>query len=198
MILLSIAHNDIDRGAHNEKFNVSEYELSRKMSYACQDELRVHGVPVMVYDIGPVNPHRGAKTRTVNLHDPQLAVEIHLNSADKPGNYALCLHNRGNENTFTVSNFICGALSKLKFIQHSKVVSIPELGYDTNRYWFITKTEPPAIIVEPAFINNDAHMEWLLSGDNLSLVGKEIGKAIALWAGRKSESSEAKSRRSLA
>ena len=187
MILISVAHNSIDRGAHNEKFNVSEYELSQKMSYACLDALRNNGIGAMVFDVGPVNPHKGKKIRTVDLHEPQLALEIHLNSAPKPGNYSSVFYKSGSEQTQKLSLELSSMLGKLTKTTKPKCIGIPEPGYDTERYWFITKTCVPAIIIEPLFINNDKHMEFLLEAGNLEAVGREIGKEIALWAGLKKE-----------
>jgi len=197
MIFLSVAHDAIARGAANSKFGINEYECSQKMTQACQDALRAEGVEAMYYDIGHITPHKAPKIRAVNLHDPQLAVEIHLNSAESVGNYVSCFHNRGNEQTSMLSDYICSSVVKCTGVKRFKSVAIPEPGYDTERYWFVTKTDPPAIIVEPLFMNNDKHMEWLMTGDNIHLLGQSIGKAIALWVGRKKESSETKSQRLL-
>ena len=186
MILISIAHNAIDRGAHNETYAVSEYELSQKMSYACKDELNANGLQAMIYDIGEHNPHKAQKIRTVNMHEPQLAIEIHLNSAATIGRYSSCFYEEGDELTSKISTEFAPLMRKFSCVKAVKKIGLPCEGYDIKRYWFITDVGCPSMIFEPLFINNDEHVSWLLSVGNLEKVGRDIGRAIVNGLGNKS------------
>lgn len=186
-IMISVAHDGADdKGAVNKEFGLNEYEFSQKVSSACSAELnRLFDADVSyVYDIGQVYPHRDTKILKLKKDSPDLAIEIHLNaSTDKAINYGSVFHWGTNQLTKNIASKIVDkfdALSSKGIIPHkfNKSVSLPSEGYDTKRFWFITKTCCLAMIIEPMFISNDGACLFLNKKNSHKIIGGSVASGI--------------------
>lgn len=185
MILLSIGHSAAARGAHNKKFNVSEYDLCKVMVNSACDIMHSKAIDCVVLDANNKFPYHNHKVMVVNACKPQVAVEFHLNSYPGSGaTYSSCFFWGQNKAMSRLSAFILAncktAFEPMKWGQ-IKSVGLPEDGYDLDRYWFITETKYPALIVEPLFISNNEQAAWLTSRGAPEAVGMLIAEGILSW-----------------
>lgn len=186
MILLSVAHSASAKGAYNANFSVSEYEFSQIMTHACKVSLESNGIECDVLDVGFMKQYMSYKLNYIKRVNPELAIEIHLNSGSKTATYPMCIFYKNNDSAKRLSHMILNNL-KIGFGNQGwtnvQPLDVPteRKGFDNKRYSFVLKSTVPAIIVEPLFISNDLQCKYLMSEGALSAVGMIIGEAIISW-----------------
>lgn len=186
MILLSIAHSAIAKGAYNSTFNVSEYDCSQIMTLGCKSVLDSNDLENEVMDVGKMRPYMSYKLNYLKKVNPELAVEIHLNSGSKTADYPMCIFYKNDDSTRRCSQLILNNL-KIGFEPHGwtnvQMLDVPteRKGFDNKRFVFILKSTCPSIIVEPMFLSNDIQCKYIMSDGALNAVGMLIGEAIVTW-----------------
>lgn len=212
MIFISVAHS-VGSGAVNHTYNLQEYNCSQVMSKACADHLKTKGVEVVLYDIGKIDKQSERirlKKAEILKHNPQLALEIHLNSVepavkqtmvktdahgklytqmiygnDSPVNYSACFHLDDNESTERLSSLIINNFKigmKNKIPGGFKYFSIPSPGFNTKRFWYLTDNKKTdTVLVEPCFISNNEQAKFLMQEDYLNSIGYMVAEAIVEW-----------------
>jgi N-acetylmuramoyl-L-alanine amidase len=184
-ILLSVAHGSSSQGARNVLCGLYEYPISQVMTKSAAEVLRSGGIECLVYDCMDTFPYKNAKISKVNKEKADLSVEIHLNSFSERANYSSCFYWNGSKNGEESSRFILDSLTKelsKNGWNNSKLVAIPSPGYFLERYWFITETDTPSIIVEPLFLSNKDQAIWLSAKRNQELLGKLVGEGLLKWS----------------
>lgn len=185
MILFSVGHSKKVSGVVNEKFNVAEYELCKKIVTAAANYFSDNGISVFILDAEDKYPYHQYKISSVNMLRPEVSIEFHLNSCFEPGpDRSECIYWGKNERMKSLSLSI---LSELKLVLKNagwgktKSVGLPCPGYDIDRYWFVTEVKCPSMIVETLFLNNDKQAEWLLKEGSCESVGESIAKGVLTW-----------------
>lgn len=211
MIFISVAHS-VGTGAVNNTYKLQEYDCSQVMSKACHDHLKSKGVDCVLYDVGKVDKQserKRLKKNQILKHNPELAIEIHLNSTlpdvkssftykddkgseyykvnygnDSSVNYSSCFYWGENERTqrlssMIINNFKIGMKSKIP--GGFKYFGIPSPGFDTERFWYLTENKCDSVIVEPCFISNNEQAKFLKDESYLNSIGYMVAEAIALW-----------------
>lgn len=185
MILFSVGHSKKVSGAFNQKFKVSEYELCQKIVTSAASYFSDNGISVFLIDAENKYPYGQYKISSVNILRPDVAVEFHLNaSPHQEADYSSCFYWGQNDRMKKLSLDILSEMKSLltKFGWGTvKSVGLPCPGYDIDRYWFITETKCPSMIVEPLFLSNDEQAEWLLKEGSCESVGEAIAKGVLTW-----------------
>lgn len=185
-ILISVGHSEKAKGASNNSVGVYEYDLCKKIASSAAEVIKNSEFKCEFFDIGNVFPYHQKKVDFVNKHlDLALAIEFHLNSySGKTANYSSCFFMGNNKDMASLSECILGNI-KSGCSGHGwnniKSVGLPSAGYNIKRYWFITETKCPAMIVEPLFISNDEQAEWLNTAGACEAVGMIIAEGILKW-----------------
>ena len=191
MIFISVAHS-VGSGAFNELYNLQEYNCSQVMSKSCADHLTTNGIKNVLFDLGRVDTQskrKQIKKEQIKLYNPELAIEIHLNSESTGSvNYSSCFTWKNNDSTLELSkdiinNFRIGM--KNKIAGGFKEFVIPSDGFDVNRFWYLSDNKCNSIIVEPCFISNNEQAKYLLQESYLNSIGYMVAEAIKKWKNTK-------------
>lgn len=188
MICISIAHSSKFRGAANTLYNVNEYEISRQASRSCFEILADNGHACTLIDCGSLNDTEYSlyKTKLINSMNPQpdLAIEIHLNSSeDKNAHYGEVLYKETTKTHIskTAAESIC------QYLKDGFTKSIHPLTYkdngavaDDRGLFFLDKVHCPSIIVEGLFVSNNGHADWLKNG-GAQAYGSLVAHGLLHW-----------------
>lgn len=185
MIIVSVAHS-VGTGAYNKEIKVDEYECSQIMSQACANLLAEKGIQTFLIDAKrstfPEYKHIKKAYISKQKPQPQLALEIHLNSCDDESiNYSSCFFNLTNLKTKALSDRIVSGFQLKLFnkISHGfKSVGLPEKGYDSKRFWFINDLPCDSIVIEPCFLSNNFQATKCKDPMFLQNIGESVAEAI--------------------
>ena len=150
-VFLGVGHGGKDCGAAANGFEEADINLS--MALACRDELVHHGVEVKMSRISDEDDPLTEEIAECNAYNPDLAIDIHTNSAT------------GNADGFEVYHTIYGGTGKtLAENINAEVIAAGQnsRGVKTRKsettgkdyYGFIRQTSCPAVICEIGFIDN--------------------------------------------
>lgn len=186
MVVLSIAHSSRHVGAANARVGICEYEISARATEACAMALRSRGIQYAVIDAADMrdNAYDDFKAAVVNAMNPLLAVEIHCNSSDNAkANYGEIIHHPSSVLGQRAAECIAGRLGDtLGHSRHMwpfKGAREWSLERDKHEFFFLHRTNSPAVVCEPLFISNDEQATWLKSAGGAETMGLMIGEGIA-------------------
>lgn len=190
-IVLSVAHSHQAQGASNERFGLTEYAVSLRATEAAAAVLRQRDCPVVVLDVAhnPASRYDDIKVSAVNALNPSMAVELHCNwSSNKHANYGEVIHHPrspiGLRAAVTVADHLRDALGNTKHLWPWRGAREWSEAIDQDRFFFLERTNCPALIVEGLFISNDEQAEWLASPGGAEAYGALVGEGIALFIER--------------
>lgn len=194
MVIISVAHSSVARGAHNKKINISEYDVSKKASLSCFQYLQDNEVPCVLFDVGPwsADSYLIRKPQLVNAvaetsfsvfeghDDAELVVEIHCNGSDEESakyNEVLYVSESGKKAAESVCRSIANG-----FLSSGRHVNWPSRGAVKSVVGLamLYKTKCPAIIAEGVFITNNEQAEWLKNGGS-EAYGMLVAEGILNW-----------------
>ncbi len=149
LIGVSSGHSKEDPGAYCDATEKYEYSYVEELSFKLQELLRELGYKV--YSPDPVSDelsypdHLKRSVDLLNLHEVDVALEIHLNSWSTPN--ASGAEVLANEKGVELATLVQEEIVKMGF--RDRGVKQPK-----NKY-FLNKVEGPAIITEPGFISSE-------------------------------------------
>ena len=186
MVALSIAHSSGARGAINQKVGVDEYEVSARATEAAASVLRAAGIPYCVIDASDTKPSVYAefKTAAINRINPLLAVEIHCNSAkDGAANYGEVIHHpasvQGGIASWAISHRLRDTFAHSTHKWPWRGAREWSEQKDGHRFFFLSRTNCPAAIIEGGFLSNDEQARWFKSPGGAETYGYMVGEGIA-------------------
>ena len=151
LVFLGVGHGGKDPGAVAN--GMEEADINLNIAFACRDELVRNGVEVKMSRISDEDDPLPEEIQECNAYNPDLAVDIHTNSAT------------GNADGFEVYHTIYGGTGKtLAENINAEVIAAGQnsRGVKTRKsettgkdyYGFIRQTSCPAVICEIGFIDN--------------------------------------------
>jgi N-acetylmuramoyl-L-alanine amidase len=187
MILLSVAHSAKEHGASNEANLLDEYTISLRASMAAFRRLIGAHVKCMIFDCGWLadTEYAPVKTAVVNAIMPDLALELHCNSAfERDASYSEVLHHPDAVEGKEAAEYIARGLAlsmgggNHRWPSHGARPNTTEL--DKHHDFFLWNTKAPAVIVEGLFLSNQEQAAWL-ARNGAEAYGLIVADAILDW-----------------
>lgn len=166
-IALSVAHSRLSPSIIN---GFSEYALSLSLSLFCYEVLsKKHHVIIFdksMFEKGTSYSVALSKNiAQINSFAPDIAVEQHFNAAKNTGDYSLVLHSSSITSKSLAEKVSAEYSNSLATIDRHLLADAKDPRYSGDA--FIYKTNCPAIITEPIFLDNKRHALYIESKDNL-------------------------------
>ena len=182
-ICLSVGHmgktsNPKDRGCEFQGSRESDLVLIYALSTFQHLEKQGH----LVYLLTHGNySERKAFCRKIGA---ELHLQLHLNCAEKPGDYALIEYRKSNESK-------CLALAEIMKAEFSKELPVKKTDIRTMKKgdngYICCMSGIPSLLIEPLFLNNEKHYKSIMDGDMLFVIGRTITNSILEWIGGEEE-----------
>jgi N-acetylmuramoyl-L-alanine amidase len=147
-VFLGVGHGGNDPGAVAN--GAKEKDLNLAIAQACGAELERHGVVVKMSRTKDEDDTLTEEIRECNAFDPDLAVDIHNNAGGGDGAEAY-YHYKGGLSK-TLAERILAEIVKIGQNSRGAKTKVNSAGRDY--FGFIRETNPPAVIVECAFVDN--------------------------------------------
>lgn len=171
-VFISAGHGGSDPGAVANA--LKEKDVNLVMALACREELRRHGVEVLMNRTTDVNTTSTEDTDTCNEYGPNLAVDIHNNAGGGDG-AEVYYHYGGGTGKVLAENI----LSELVAIgQNSRGAKTKKNSAGRDYYYFIREIAAPSVVVECAFLDNKTDVQLIDTEAEQKAVGVAIAKGI--------------------
>lgn len=171
-VFLNPGHGGSDSGAVANGFK--EKDLNLTIALACRDELKRHGVRVVMGRDKDVDRTSGEVISICNSCGAELAVDIHNNAGKGDG--AEVYYYSGGGESLELANAVLAEIVKLG--QNSRGAKTKVSSDGSEYYYFIRETNCPAVIVECAFVDNRTDMKIIDTTKEQKAMGVAIAKGI--------------------
>ena len=171
-VFIGVGHGGSDPGAVAN--GVKEKDLNLSIAKACRDELKRHGVEVMLSRAKDEDDTLSEEIKECNAFSPDLAVDIHNNAGGGDGAEVFYSH-LGGKGKILAENILSEIL---KVGQNSRGAKIRKNSQGKDYYGFIRETSCPAVIVECAFVDNASDLKILATEGDRQKVGQAIAKGV--------------------
>lgn len=171
-VFLGVGHGGKDCGAVANDLRESDINLS--VATACADELLRHGIEVKLSRYTDEDDPLTEEIKECNEFDPDIAIDIHTNAGGGDGFEVY--HHSGGHNSKRLAEFIESEARQLNNSRGLKTRLSDKTGKDY--YGFIRDTNPPAVIVECAFIDNASDISVVDEAEEQKAFGIAYAKGI--------------------
>lgn len=152
-VFLGIGHGGSDSGASANGFK--EKNMTLTIGLACREYLQANGVKVGMSRTKDENDDINERIRECNAFNPDIAMDIHINSGGGDG-FESFYHYKGGLSKVLAQN--CER-EVMKLGQNSRGCKIRKNSSGTDYYAFIRETKCPAVINELGFIDNKTDLK---------------------------------------
>lgn len=171
-VFIAVGHGGDDPGAVANGFR--EKDLNLEIAKACRDELVRHGVTVKMDRETDVELSMSETVNLCNAFNPALALDIHNNAGGGDGAEVFYTVGGGTGKTMAVN--ILDEIVKIG--QNSRGAKTRKNSSGGDYYGFIRMTNPPAVIVECAFVDNRTDMKIIDTASERVKMGQSIAKGV--------------------
>lgn len=171
-VFINPGHGGSDPGAVAKGFK--EKDLNLTIALACRDELKSHGVTVVMGREKDVDRTSSQIISACNSSEALLAVDIHNNAGGGDG-AEVYYYSKGGQSLSLAKN-ILDEIQKIG--QNSRGTKTRVSSDGSEYYYFIRETSMPAVIVECAFVDNSEDMKILDTKAEQQAMGKAIARGI--------------------
>ena len=169
---IGVGHGGSDPGAVAN--GIKEKDAALTIALACKAELERHGVEVRISRFKDENDPLEQRIRECNDFAPDLALDIHLNAGGGDG-VEVFYHYKGGTSKELAENVLNAIVA---VGQNSRGIKV-KLGADGRDYFgFIRRTNPPAVIVECAFLDNKKDVQIIDTAAEQKAMGVAIAKGV--------------------
>lgn len=184
-VFIDIGHGGSDPGAVAN--GLIEKDVNLVTGLAMNAELMRHGVETMLSRSGDTNTDLTVTARMVNKFNPAYAVSLHHNAGGGDGSEVFYHHGGGKGKSLANS-----IINELKAIgQNTRGAKTKKDESGNDYYAFIRETDPPAVIVETAFLDSKDR-EFVDTEEEQKRNGVAIAKAVLKEMGIKWKPEETK------
>lgn len=171
-VFLGVGHGGSDPGAVAGGFK--EKDLNLSIATACREELKRHGVAVLMSREKDENETLAGKIEDCNRFSPDLALDIHCNAGGGDGAEVYHTYKGGTGKTLAVN-----ILEAVKAIdQNSRGAKVKKNSAGVDGFLFIRNTTCPAVIVECAFMDNAKDLAMVDTAAEQKAMGIAIAKGV--------------------
>ena len=176
-VFIGVGHGGKDSGAVANGLRESDINLNTAL--ACADELIRHGLEVKLSRSTDEDDPVTEEVKECNAFDADIAIDIHTNAGGGDGFEVY--HHSGGHNSKRLAEFVEKAARELNNSRGLKTRLSENTGKDY--YAFIRDTNPPAIIVECAFIDNKEDVKVVDTVEEQKAFGVAYAKGILEYFG---------------
>ena len=171
-VYIGVGHGGSDPGAVAN--GIKEKDANLVIALACRDELVRHGVEVKTSRVKDEADPLEQRIKECNAYGANLALDIHNNAGGGDGAEVYHYHKGGTSKTLA-TNILAEVV---KIGQNSRGAKV-KLGSDGRDYFgFIRQTNPPAVIVECAFLDNKKDVQIIDTAAEQKAMGVAIAKGV--------------------
>lgn len=171
-VFINPGHGGSDPGAVAN--GLKEKNLNLTIALSCRDELKRHGVTVVMGREKDIDRTSSQITTACNNSKADLAIDIHNNAGGGDG-AEVFYYSRGGTSK-TLANNILAEIIKVG--QNSRGIKTKVDGNGSDYFYFIRETVPPAVIVECAFLDNKTDVKIIDTTAEQKKFGVAIAKGI--------------------
>ena len=171
-VFLNAGHGGSDPGAVANGFK--EKDLNLTITLACCEELKRHGVNVVMGRTKDKDATSKDIISKCNSSGASLAVDIHNNAGGGDG--AEVYYYSGGGTSKVLANNIMTCIKELG--QNSRGIKTRKGSNGTDYYYFIRESVMPAVIVECAFVDNSTDIKIIDTTAEQEKMGVAIAKGI--------------------
>ena len=175
-VFIAVGHGGKDPGAVAN--GLKEKDINLAIAKSCEEELKKNGIEVLLSRYKDEDDALLDEIRECNEYDADIAVAIHVNAGGGDG--FEIFHHSGGHNSKRLAECIEIEVKKLNNSRGLKT-RLNDKGKDY--YGFIRDTNPPAIIIECAFIDNKKDIEVVDEAEEQKAFGKAYAKGILNYFG---------------
>jgi N-acetylmuramoyl-L-alanine amidase len=175
-VFLGVGHGGNDSGAVAN--GLREADINLNIALACQEVLIKHGVEVLLSRYTDENDPVSEGIIECNNYNPDIAIDIHTNAGGGDG-FEVFTHS-GGSNSRRLAEFI---ETETKELNNSRGIKTRLNSAGKDYYAFIRDTNPPAIIVECAFIDNKEDVKVIDTVQEQKAFGIAYAKGILKYFG---------------
>lgn len=170
-VYIGVGHGGSDPGACANGF--VEKDLNLSIALACQSELARHGVLTKLSRYADEDESLNEKIRECNAYDPALALDIHNNAGGGDGAEVFYHVGGGTGKTLAVN-----ILDEIVAIGQNSRGAKTKVENGVDYFGFIRETNPPAVIVECAFLDHNEDVKIIDTAAEQTTMGIAIAKGV--------------------
>lgn len=171
-VYIGVGHGGSDPGAVANGFKEKDFNLD--VAKSCRDELKRHGVDVMISRESDVTENLSARIKECNTYNPDLALDIHHNAGGGDG--AEVYHSKNDKTDDALAQNILNEIIAIG--QNSRGMKTKLADDGTDYFGFIRQIKCPSVLVECAFIDNATDVKIVDTLAERKAMGVAIAKGI--------------------
>ena len=175
-VFLGVGHGGLDCGAVAN--GLREADINLNIALACKDVLKEHGVEVLLSRYTDENDPAEEEVKECNNYNPDIAIDIHTNAGGGDGFEVY--HHSGGHNSKRLAELL---EVEARTLNNSRGLKTKLNNTGKDYYAFIRDTNPPAIIVECAFIDNKQDVKVIDTVEEQKAFGVAYAKGILKYFG---------------
>ena len=175
-VFLGVGHGGLDCGAVAN--GLREADINLNIALACKDVLKEHGVEVLLSRYTDENDPVEEEVKECNNYNPDIAIDIHTNAGGGDGFEVY--HHSGGHNSKRLAELL---EVEARALNNSRGLKTKLNNTGKDYYAFIRDTNPPAIIVECAFIDNKQDVKVIDTVEEQKAFGVAYAKGILKYFG---------------
>lgn len=169
-VFIGVGHGGNDSGATANGFK--EKDLNLVTALACRDELKRHGVDVLISRETDERVALAERIKMCNAYAPDLAADIHYNAGGGDG--AEVFHSKRDRRDDALAQNILDAIVATG--QNSRGLKTKEKSNGDAYFGFIREINCPAVLVECGFIDNKKDLAGFDEIEEQKVFGVAIAK----------------------
>ena len=171
-VYIGVGHGGKDPGAVANGFKEKDFNLD--VAKSCRDELKRHGVEVMISRESDETENLAARIKECNNYNPTIAIDIHHNAGKGDG--AEIYHSKHNTNDDALAQNILNEIVAIG--QNSRGLKTKLADNGTDYFGFIRQIKCPSALVECAFLDNATDVKIVDTLAERKVMGIAIAKGI--------------------
>ncbi|MBQ8682900.1 MAG: N-acetylmuramoyl-L-alanine amidase [Clostridia bacterium] len=171
-VFIGVGHGGSDPGA--VAGGLKEKEVNLAVALACKAELERHGVAVRMSRTKDETDSLEQRIKECNAYAPDLALDIHHNAGGGDG-AEVFYHYKGGVSKVLAQNVLDAIVAAG---QNSRGIKVKLNAQGRDYFGFIRQTVAPAVIVEGAFLDNKADVQFIDTAAEQTAEGVAIAKGI--------------------
>lgn len=175
-VFLGVGHGGLDCGAVAN--GLKESDINLNIALACKDVLEQHGLEVLLSRYKDENDPIEEEIKECNKFDADIAIDIHTNAGGGDGFEVY--HHSGGHNSKRLAELL---EVEARMLNNSRGMKTKLNSMGKDYYAFIRDTNPPAVIVECAFIDNKEDVKCIDTIEEQRTFGVAYAKGILKYFG---------------
>lgn len=161
MIAIVVGHGGIknDPGCQNRELGVTEYDFNKKLAYDIQAKLTLPSEVVFR------DTYRGLPAK-INAMNPSFVLELHCNAHDQRASGSEMIYYHMEKDSKRLAEILLTEVVDVLGLNNRGVKTVgdktPDINWDERGEWLLDEVNPPSVVTEPFFLDNDADYQTVM------------------------------------